>query len=119
MKFTCQGRPRAVTLNGSLAGPEQPRKVAAVAAPMPRPDSPLPGLRLPATTDDVQMPAFPVTVSVSLITPDFAVASPPGWTVHVLAVLADVAAMLEPAAMRARTPVTKAAVRVRISTIPS
>jgi hypothetical protein len=66
------------------------------------------------------MPALFVVVSVSLITPDFATAFPPGVTVHVLAVLASDGVMAALAARIAVAVVSKAAAAyVRISSIPS
>jgi len=82
---------------------------------MPVPGSPVPALSFPCTVDDVQVPAFPVVVSVKVITADFATARPPGVTVHVLAVLADDGIMPELIANSAATEASSAAaVRLRI-----
>ena len=65
----CQGRSRAVTVKGTLAGPVQVRKAAAVTDPMSLPGSPLPALSFPDTFEDVQVPAFPVSVPQAFAKP--------------------------------------------------
>src|SRR6266852_9146263 len=78
------------------------------------PGSPLPTLSFPDTFEDVQVPAFPVLVSVSVITPDVATAFPPGVTVHVLAVTAKDEVIAGLITRSAVTAVSEAAaVRVR------
>jgi hypothetical protein len=74
---------------------------------------------VPVTFEDVQVPAFPVVVSVSVITPDFAVAAPPGVTVQVLSVSADDEVTPSPLARTAVAAVrAAAAMRLRMGGSP-
>src|SRR5215472_4184233 len=85
VRFTCQGRPVAVRVNGSPSGPLHWVKLPEVTEPIPVPDSPPPCLSVPLTCEDVQSSTVPVLVSRTASRPDVKETGPPGRTVQVAA----------------------------------
>ena len=78
------------TVKASLLGPVHLVKASEVMVPMPVPDSPVPGLKVPADFVCPQPSDLPLVVSISVNVPDMTpVQDPPGETVQVEAVDAN------------------------------
>src|SRR5262249_24951155 len=104
VKFTCQGRPAAVTVAGRVPWPHSVPPPAVI-EPMPVPGSPLPLVSVPLSRADGEVAPARVVVSFRVNVPDFRETGPPGRTVQVAAARAVLAPTV--AARAAAQPATR------------
>src|SRR5579864_8339658 len=96
------GKFLALTMKTALPGPVHLVTFSEVTVPIPVPDSPVPGVKVPPELVWVHTSAMPLVVSFSVRFPDFTpVQDPPGETVQVEAVMASDAVAPRPMASAA------------------